>query len=74
MVETLALLEIQSRPEYPRFIPNSQYQQVELQSPTPECPFLFLPCASHSSELENQRQAKGAAYNALLTELLKRPQ
>ncbi len=74
MVETLALLEIQSKPEYPRFIPIRQYGQVEFQSPTPECPFFFLPCTSRPSELENQRQAKGAAYSALLAELLKRPQ
>jgi hypothetical protein len=74
MIETLALLEIQSTPEFPRFIPRSQYQRVELQSPTPECPFLFLPCASHPSKLELQRQAKGAAYNALLAEILKRSQ
>ncbi len=72
MVETLALLEIQSKPEYPRFIPMREYGQVELRSPTPECPFLFLPCASHPSELEKQRQAKGAAYNDLVAELLKR--
>ncbi len=71
MVETLALLEIQSKPEYPRFIPMRQYGQVELQSPTPECPFLFLPCASHPSKFEKQRQAKGAAYNDLVAELLK---
>ena len=74
MLETLALLEIQSKPEYPRFIPIRQYGRVEFKSPTPECPFYFLPCARHPSELENQRQAKGAAYNALLAELLKRPQ
>jgi hypothetical protein len=71
MVETLALLEIQSKPEYPRFIPLRQYGQLERQSPTPECPFLFLPCASHPSELEKQRQAKGAAYNDLVAALLK---
>jgi hypothetical protein len=71
MVETLALLEIQSKPEYPRFIPMRQYGQIELQPPTPECPFLFLPCASHPSKFEKQRQAKGAAYNALVAELLK---
>jgi hypothetical protein len=71
MVETLALLEIQSRSEYPRFIPIRQYGQVELQSPTPDCPLLSLPCASHPSKLEKQRQAKGATYNALLAELLK---
>ncbi|MGC2791280.1 MAG: hypothetical protein WA899_04620, partial [Candidatus Sulfotelmatobacter sp.] len=35
MVETLALLEIQSKSEYPRFIPIRQYGQIELQSPTP---------------------------------------
>jgi hypothetical protein len=74
MVETLALLEIQSKPEYPRFIPSGQYRQVELQSPTPECPFLFLPCASPPSELEKKRQAKGAAYNDLVAELLKQEQ
>ena len=33
MVETLALLEIQSKSEYPRFIPMRRYGQVELQSP-----------------------------------------
>jgi len=71
MVETLALLEIHSKPEYPRFIPIWQYGQVELQSPTPDCPFLFLPCASHPSKLEKQRQAKGAAFNDLVAELLK---
>jgi hypothetical protein len=71
MVETLALLEIQSKPEYPRFIPMRQYGQVELQSSTPECPFLFLPCASGPSKFEKQRQAKGAAYNDLVAELLK---
>jgi hypothetical protein len=71
MVETLALLEIQSRPEYPRFIPMRLYGQAELQSPTPDCPLLFLPCAIHPSELEKQRQAKGAAYNDLVAELLK---
>ena len=71
MVETLALLEIQSKPEYPRFIPMRPYGQVELQSPTPECPFLFLPCASHPSKFEKQRQAKGAAYNDLVAELLR---
>ena len=71
MVETLALLEIQSKPEYPRFIPMRQYGQVELQSPTPDCPLLFLPCASHPSKFEKQRQAKGAAYNDLVGELLK---
>jgi hypothetical protein len=74
MVETLALLEIQSKPEYPRFIPMRQYGQVELQSPTPDCPFLFLPCASHPSEFEKQRKAKGAAYNDLVAELLKQGQ
>lgn len=74
MVETLALLEIQSKPEYPRFIPMRQYGQVELQSPTPDCPFLFLPCASHPSKFEIQRQAKGAAYNDLVAELLRRGQ
>jgi hypothetical protein len=71
IVETLALLEIQSKSEYPRFIPIRQYGQIELQSPTPECPLLTLPCASHPSELEKQRQAKGAAYNDLVAELLK---
>jgi hypothetical protein len=71
MIETLALLEIQSKPEYPRFIPMQQYGQVELQSPTPDCPFLFLPCASHPSKSEKHRQAKGAAYNDLVAELLK---
>jgi hypothetical protein len=71
MVETLALLEIQSKSEYPRFIPIRQYGQVELQSPTPDCPLLSLPCASHPSKLEKQRQAKGAAYNDLVAELLK---
>ena len=71
MVETLALLEIQSKPEYPRFIPMRQYNQVELQSPTPDCPFLFLPCAGHPNKFEIQRQAKGAAYNDLVAELLK---
>lgn len=74
MVETLALLEIQSNPEYPRFIPMRQYNQMELQSPTPECPFLFLPCASRPNKFEKQRQAKGAAYNALVAELLKQVQ
>jgi hypothetical protein len=74
MVDTLALLEIQSKPEYPRFIPMRQYNQVELQSPTPDCPFLFLPCASHPSKFEKQRQAKGAAYNDLVAELLKQGQ
>jgi hypothetical protein len=74
MVETLALLEIQSKPEYPRFIPMRQYGQVELQDPTPDCPFLFLPCASHPSKFEKQRQAKGAAYNDLVAELLKQVQ
>jgi hypothetical protein len=74
MVETLALLEIQSKPEYPRFIPMRQYNQVELRSPTPDCPFLFLPCASHPSKFEKQRQAKGAAYNDLVAELLKQGQ
>jgi hypothetical protein len=69
MVETLALLVIQSKPEYPRFIPMRQYGQVELQSPTPDCPFLFLPCASHPSKFEKQRQAKGAAYNDLVDAL-----
>lgn len=71
MVDTLALLEIQSKPEYPRFIPMRQYGRVELQSPTPDCPFLFLPCAIHPSDFEKQRQAKGAAYNDLVAELLK---
>jgi len=71
MVDTLALLEIQTMPEYPRFIPMRQYNQVELQSPTPDCPFLFLPCASHPSNLEKQRRAKGAAYNDLVAALLK---
>ncbi|MGC2727669.1 MAG: hypothetical protein WA254_00620 [Candidatus Sulfotelmatobacter sp.] len=71
MVETLALLEIQSKSEYPRFIPIRQYGQIELQSPTPECPLLTLPCAIRPSELEKQRQAKGAAYNYLVAELLK---
>ena len=74
IVETLALLEIQSKPEYPRFIPMRQSDQVELQSPTPDCPFLFLPCASHPSELEKKRQAKGAAYNNLVAEILKQGQ
>jgi hypothetical protein len=73
MVETLALLEIQSKPEYPRLVPQ-QYGQVELQSPTPDCPFLFLPCASRPSNLEKQRQAKGAAYNDLVAEFLKQVQ
>ena len=71
MVETLALLEIQSKSEYSRFIPIPQYGRVELQSPTPECPLLTLPCASHPSKLEKQRHAKGAAYNDLVAELLK---
>lgn len=71
MVETLALLEIQSKSEYPRFIPIPQYGRVELQSLTPECPLLTLPCASHPSKLEKQRHAKGAAYNDLVAELLK---
>jgi hypothetical protein len=35
------------------------------------CAFMFLPCASHPSRFEKQRQAKGAAYNDLVTELLK---
>jgi hypothetical protein len=74
MVETLALLEIQSKSGYPRLIPIRQYGQVELQSPTPDCPFLFLPCASHPSEFEKQREAKGAAYNELVAELLKQGQ
>jgi hypothetical protein len=74
MVERLALLEIQSKPEYPRFIPMRQYNQVELRSPTPDCPFLFLPCASHPSKFEKQRQAEGAAYNDLVAELLKQGQ
>ena len=71
MVETLALLEIQSKPEYQRFIPMRRYGQVELQSPTPECPFLFMPCASRPSELEKRRLAKGAAYNEILDALWK---
>jgi hypothetical protein len=74
MVETLALLEIQSKPEYTRFIPMRQYGQVELQSPTPDCPLPFLPCASHPSKFEEQRQTKGAAYNDLVAELLKQGQ
>jgi len=74
MVETLALLEIQSKSEYPRFIPIRQYGQIELQSPTPDCPLLSLPCASHPSKLEKQRQAKGAAYNDLVAELLRHGQ
>jgi hypothetical protein len=74
MVETLALLEIQSKPEYPRFLPMRQYGQVEIQPSTPECPFLFLPCASRPSELENRRQAKGAAYNDLVANLMKQVQ
>jgi len=74
MVETLALLEIQSKPEYPRFIPMRQYNQVELQPPTPECPILLMPCASRTSELEKQRQAKGVAYNSMVAEVSKRVQ
>jgi hypothetical protein len=74
MVETLALLEIQSKPDYPRFIPMRQYNQVELQPPTPECPFLLMPCASRPSKFETLRQAKGAAYNDLVAELLKQVQ
>jgi len=74
MMETLALLVIQSKPEYPRFIPMREYGQVELQSPTPDCPLLVLPCASHPSKSEKQRLAKGAAYNDLIAELLKQVQ
>jgi hypothetical protein len=69
MVETLALLEIQSDPKYPRFFPKN-YDPEELRS-SATCPFLFMPCASHPSQLELQRQAKGAAYNDLLVHLLK---
>ena len=74
MVETLALLEIQSKPEYLRFIPSWRDDQVEPQPPTPDCPLPFLPCASHPSKFEQQRQAKGAAYNGLVAELLKQGQ
>jgi hypothetical protein len=71
MVETLALLEIQSKPEYPRFIPMRQYGQVELQA-TPDCPFLLMPCARHPSEFEKRRLAKGAAYNEIIDTLWRR--
>jgi len=72
MVETLALLQIQSNAEYPRFFGTHQYYQFELKSPTTACPFYFMPCAQQPTKLENQRRAKGAAYNALLAKLLKR--
>jgi hypothetical protein len=71
MVETLALLEIQSKTEYPRFIPMRQYGQVELRSPTPDCPLLVLPCASHPSQQEKRRLVKGAAYDGILDALWK---